>query len=51
MQQEINITNLRRLLDEAKLVVATMRIILTIRLLRQFWTTTSLMMFESLLDL
>jgi hypothetical protein len=36
MQQEINITNLRQLLDETRFVVATIRIILTIKLLRQF---------------
>jgi hypothetical protein len=36
MQQEINITNLQQLLDEIKFIVATMRIILTIKLLRQF---------------
>lgn len=39
MQQKTNITNLRQLLDEAKLVVATIYIILFIKLLSQFQTT------------
>ena len=41
MQQEANITNLRRLLGEARPVVATMRMVLAIELLRQFQATTS----------
>jgi hypothetical protein len=36
MQQEINITNLQQLLNEIRFIVAIMRIILTIKLLRQF---------------
>jgi len=36
MQQKVNITNLRQLLGEVKLIAATIRIILFIKLLSQF---------------
>ncbi len=36
MQREINIINLRQLLDETKLVTTTIRIILSTNLLKQF---------------
>jgi len=36
MQQKINITNLRQLLDEVRSVIATIQIILFTNLLKQF---------------
>jgi len=36
MQQEINIINLRQLLDKARFAIATIRIILFTNLLKQF---------------
>ncbi len=48
MQREINIINLRQLLDETKLVTTTIRIILSTNLLKQFQTTILLKMSKTL---